>query len=81
MQILISNFIFRYDQNRVDEVGPDRAAAEWLLRNGAGVKWKGAGEVATDYNKLPVGNFERYKIEEIDGENSTIMSYGFGYLS
>lgn len=29
----------RVDRSRIEEVGPDRACAEWLLRCGAGVKW------------------------------------------
>lgn len=38
------NSIFNMvDANRIEEVGPDRAAAEWLLRCGAKVKWKGRG--------------------------------------
>ena len=29
---------------RIKDVGPDRACAEWLLRCGAVVKWKGKGK-------------------------------------
>ena len=32
-----------YDPDRIREVGADRAAAEWLLRCGAGVRWHTGG--------------------------------------
>ena len=32
-----------YLLERIKDVGPDRACAEWLLRCGAGLKWKGKG--------------------------------------
>ena len=36
------NSIFnKVDPQRIADVGADRAAAEWLLRCGAAVKWKG----------------------------------------
>ena len=33
----------KYDPDRIREVGADRAAAEWLLRCGAGVRWHTGG--------------------------------------
>jgi len=65
----------KVDPDRIEEVGADRAAAEWLLRCGAGVRWKDSTRFERDYNSLSKG-----KIEEIDGTNSTIMSIGFPYL-
>ncbi|XP_054709632.1 ATP synthase subunit s, mitochondrial-like [Uloborus diversus] len=77
------NTVFnKVDFHRIKEVGPDRAAAEWLLRCGASVKWKSNSEWISDYNTLT----EKYEgnkmyIEEIDATNSCIMHYGFEYLN
>lgn len=69
----------KHDAARVKEVGPDRAAAEWLLRCGAGVRWEQGSNMIKDYNALPVGN-KGLKIAEIDGTDSVIMEDGFNYL-
>ena len=74
-------FSFRVDYDRLKLVGPDRTCAEWLLRCGAAVKWKDKEFWEKDYNLLPGSNFERYKIEEIDGTGSAIMGIGFPHLS
>ncbi|XP_076067364.1 ATP synthase subunit s, mitochondrial-like isoform X1 [Oratosquilla oratoria] len=68
------NFIFnKVDENRIKEVGPDRACAEWLLRCGAGVKWLNYGSWTKDYNSLPIGGAKMHKIEEIDGTDSAVI--------
>jgi len=70
------------DDSRVKDVGPERAAAEWLLRCGAGVRWKDSeSSFVKDYNSLPPGNYRNLFIEEIDATDSCIMSVGFPYLS
>lgn len=69
----------RYDEARIQEVGPDRAAAEWLIRCGASVRWAGAEQFHSDYNTLPVSR--ALKIQEIDATDSSIMHIGFPYLS
>jgi len=77
-------FIFNeksYDLKRVEEVGPNRACTEWLLKCGAHVKFVNWGSYCNDYNKIPPGGFEAYKIEEIRAENSCIMARGFEYFS
>lgn len=70
----------KVDDERIKEVGPDRAAAEWLLRCGGKVRWNTSpvGTFTSDYNALP--SAKHLKIAEIDGTESTIMSDGFPYL-
>ncbi|KAI9556355.1 hypothetical protein GHT06_018929 [Daphnia sinensis] len=70
----------KVDDSRIKEVGPDRAAAEWLLRCGAGVRWKDRDSILTDYNSLPPGGYRSLFIEEIDATGSCIMSVGFPHL-
>ena len=75
------NGIFnRVDSARITEVGPDRAASEWLLRCGASVRWINSEKFIKDYNMLPIGGGPRIRIEEIDATNSSIMQIGFPYL-
>lgn len=70
----------KVDQARIDEVGPDRACAEWLLRCGAAVKWKGGGNLLKDYNALPRGNFRKLKIQEVHAVEACVMEAGFYHL-
>lgn len=67
-----------YSEVRIQEVGADRAAAEWLLRNGACVKWRGRDYYVNDYNELAGGREK--KIQEIIGIESSISHVGFPYL-
>jgi len=69
----------KYDTARVEEVGINRAAAEWVLRCGGGVRWAN-GTFLKDYNSLPVGKYRELKIAEIDGTDSCIMEHGFEHL-
>lgn len=73
-------FLFRVDHERIKAVGPDRAAAEWLLRCGAKVRFEGFDRWHHDYNGLPTGPLGRYKIQAIDATESCIMQRGFDYL-
>jgi H+-transporting ATP synthase F0 complex subunit s len=78
---LIVNFLCSVDKSRIDEVGPDRACAEWLLRCGAAVKWdKGPDEWLKDYNSLPVGHYRSHHIAEIDATDSAVMHIGFPHF-
>ncbi|XP_057374532.1 ATP synthase subunit s, mitochondrial-like [Daphnia carinata] len=70
----------KVDDSRIKDVGPDRAAAEWLLRCGAGVRWKDKEAILTDYNSLPPGGYRSLYIEEIDASGSCIMSVGFPHF-
>lgn len=75
------NAVFnKVDEDRIKAVGPDRAAAEWLIRCGASVKWAGAEHFHSDYNTLPATSSRNYRIEEIDATDSSIMHLGFPYL-
>ncbi|XP_056250003.1 ATP synthase subunit s, mitochondrial isoform X1 [Seriola aureovittata] len=72
--------LFRVDYERIKAVGPDRAAAEWLLRCGAKVRFQGFDRWHHDYNGLPTGPLGRYKIQAIDATESCIMYRGFDHL-
>ncbi|XP_070835726.1 ATP synthase subunit s, mitochondrial [Chaetodon trifascialis] len=75
------NAVFnKVDYERIKAVGPDRAAAEWLLRCGAKVRFQGFERWHHDYNGLPTGPLGRYKIQAIDATESCIMYRGFDHL-
>lgn len=48
---LLEGFNF-YDRERVKEVGPDRAAAEWVVRCGGSIKFDRIDDSFSDYNAL-----------------------------
>lgn len=70
----------RVDRERIQAVGPDRAASEWLLRCGASVRYHGYDKWQQDYNAIPVGPLEKYKIQAINATESCIMNRGFDYF-
>lgn len=70
----------RVDHDRIRDVGPDRAASEWLLRCGAMVRYHGQQRWQKDYNHLPTGPLDKYKIQAIDATDSCIMSIGFDHM-
>ncbi|XP_004082121.1 ATP synthase subunit s, mitochondrial isoform X2 [Oryzias latipes] len=75
------NAVFnKVDHDRIKAVGPDRAAAEWLLRCGAKVRFRGFDRWHLDYNALPTGPLDRYQIQGIDATESCIMVQGFDHL-
>ena len=75
--------IFRASKNRIEEVGPDRACAEWLMRNGAFVRWKWHPSLVTHYNFLPLDPKEigEYYIEEVSANEASISHDGFEHFS
>lgn len=74
------NIIFnKVDEDRRKLVGPDRSCAEWLLRNGALVKWTTSDQYLTNYNSLP-GEDVKLQIQEVDATDSSIMHYGFDHF-
>lgn len=75
------NTVFnKIDYERLRDVGPDRAASEWLLRCGAKVRYCGHQKWLQDYNSLPGGPMDRYKIQAIDATDSCIMDIGFDHM-
>jgi len=74
-------FLFaRPDRDRIKEVGPNRACAEWLLRCGATLKWKGSDRFQTDYHALPPSDFRSFLIEEVEAVEAGIMRVGFEHF-
>ncbi|XP_015120938.1 ATP synthase subunit s, mitochondrial [Diachasma alloeum] len=73
----------RVDEKRIKELGPDRACAEWLLRNGAAVQWTGGRAYLKDYNALPQETkvVRPSYIQGVDGTNSGISHEGFPHFS
>lgn len=67
------------DPDRIKTLGPDRACAEWVLRNGGRVVWAD-GRKTADYNSLPSEEKGVPKISEIDATDSGISHYGFPHL-
>ncbi|XP_014289736.1 ATP synthase subunit s, mitochondrial [Halyomorpha halys] len=77
------NAIFnRVSKSRIDLVGPDRACAEWLMRNGAFVRWKGQPGLVSHYNFLPLDPEDKnpYFIEEISAVEASISHHGFDHF-
>jgi hypothetical protein len=74
------SLIIRYDRKRVQEIGPDRACAEWLLRCGGSIRFKNWGSFISNYNTIPMGTPGQFKIEEIRAIKACITSEGFAYL-
>ncbi|XP_060030990.1 ATP synthase subunit s, mitochondrial isoform X2 [Erinaceus europaeus] len=75
------NAVFnKVDYERIRDVGPDRAASEWLLRCGAMVRYQGQEKWQRDYNSLPTGPLDKYKIQVIDATDSCIMGIGFDHM-
>nr|XP_045010639.1 ATP synthase subunit s, mitochondrial isoform X1 [Jaculus jaculus]XP_045010640.1 ATP synthase subunit s, mitochondrial isoform X1 [Jaculus jaculus]XP_045010641.1 ATP synthase subunit s, mitochondrial isoform X1 [Jaculus jaculus]XP_045010642.1 ATP synthase subunit s, mitochondrial isoform X1 [Jaculus jaculus]XP_045010643.1 ATP synthase subunit s, mitochondrial isoform X1 [Jaculus jaculus] len=75
------NTVFnKVDYERIKDVGPDRAASEWLLRCGATVRYHGQERWQKDYNSLPTGSLDKYKIQAIDATDSCIMGIGIDHM-
>ena len=76
----MSNLWLRYDRERVQELGPDRACAEWLIRCGGSIRFKDWGSLISDQKNLPKSTPGQFQIEEIRAVKSSISSEGFAYL-
>jgi len=71
---------FRVDHERIKDVGAERACAEWLLRCGAEVRWKGSNKFHKDYNSLPPEGLHKFVIEEINADEAALMEIGFPHF-
>nr|CAD7589187.1 unnamed protein product [Timema genevievae] len=69
----------RVDSNRIKEVGPDRACAEWLMKNGAFVKWENESDFLKNYDCLPPEDDRRH-IVEVDATEASITHIGFAHF-
>lgn len=70
------------DPERIKLVGPDRACAEWLVRNGAAVQFHNQVNLVKNYDII-VGfkNDDRPILEVIDATGSAISHHGFANFS
>uniref|UniRef100_A0A914WJY9 ATP synthase subunit s, mitochondrial n=1 Tax=Plectus sambesii TaxID=2011161 RepID=A0A914WJY9_9BILA len=64
------------DEDRLKEVGPDRVAAEWILRCGGGIRFSHRPHLITDYNMLPPEK-DHPTLVGIDATDSTVTGPGF----
>lgn len=73
------------DDDRIMEIGPNMACAEWLMKNGAKIRWKGCKEFVNHYDCLPnitKGSFKQFQIEQVHaGHEASISHLGFNYFS
>lgn len=76
-RLMIVCYYCRVDRSRVGAIGADRAAAEWILRLGGSVKFKGFDHWNTDYNLLPSGLLW---LEAIDATELAVTSNGLEHL-
>ncbi|XP_078350544.1 ATP synthase subunit s, mitochondrial-like isoform X1 [Oculina patagonica] len=75
------NFVFnRVDDRRIEEFGPDRVAAEWVLRCGGGVKFKNPDKWIWDYNAIPDGPKGRLALEAINAKGISVTTGGLQHL-
>lgn len=73
------------DDDRIKEIGPNLACAEWLMKNGGRVKWKGCKEYVSHYDCLPNPtsiHLKQFLIEQVyAGKEASISHIGFSYFS
>ncbi|KAH8336764.1 hypothetical protein KR059_002636, partial [Drosophila kikkawai] len=68
------------DAERLSKVGPNRLCAEWIIKNGGGVRFVGSpNRLWKDYNSLP-GENAPFEIKVVDASNSSIMKIGLEHL-
>ncbi|XP_008546596.2 ATP synthase subunit s, mitochondrial [Microplitis demolitor] len=97
INLLPKRFFFRWlipvfnnvSKKKIDELGSDLACAEWLVRNGAAVKWKKIynntdqidNNYSNNYDKLPsTSSGMKYVIYGVDATDSAISHEGFPHF-
>ena len=66
----------QYDSERVKSVGPDTAAAEWIVKNEGSIKGIGNSTWIKDYNGLSSCYGPRFKLTHVEAVNIDITSGG-----
>ncbi|KAH8384770.1 hypothetical protein KR093_007890, partial [Drosophila rubida] len=68
------------DKDRLGKVGPDRLCAEWMIKNGGGVRFVGnPSRLWKDYNQLPSED-TKFQIKVVDASNASIMKIGLDHF-
>lgn len=68
------------DGQRLKEVGPDRACAEWILKNGGAVRFTMCPKfLINSYDDLPEETV-KITVKEIDATGTAITELGFNHL-
>ncbi|XP_023168831.1 ATP synthase subunit s, mitochondrial [Drosophila hydei] len=68
------------DKDRLRRVGPNRLCAEWILKNGGGVRMtENPTKLWKEYNHLPAENTP-FRIKVVDATNSSIMKIGLHHF-
>ncbi|EDV98243.1 ATP synthase subunit s, mitochondrial [Drosophila grimshawi] len=68
------------DAERLARVGPNRLCAEWLVKNGGGVRFTdNPSKLWKDYNMLP-SETTPFRIKVVDASNASVMKIGLEHF-
>ncbi|SPP72808.1 ATP synthase subunit s, mitochondrial [Drosophila guanche] len=68
------------DAERLAKVGPNRLCAEWIVKNGGGVRFvDNPTRLWKDYNSLPAET-SKFSIKVVDATNASIMKIGLAHF-
>merc|ERR1712080_46948 len=71
----------RRDESRLKEIGPDRAAAEWIIRNGGKIKFASSHSWMENYASLPGGSRDTgHRLVGIDAQGVSLTNIGLMHL-